>query len=327
MRIGSDILRCSLVLAMLTAGARAVPPLPAERRVPVKVTATLTVPTTQPMHMPTDVAIDRGDNVFVADGANDRIVCFDSAGTFTRAITQTGGEELKRPVGLATDASGQLWIAETGRSRVVVLDGKGSLLQKIPLPAGPEKSFDPTDVAITPDGKRSYIVDNENHRLAIRDNTSGQMKFLGRFGEALGQFRWPFTVAVAPDGYVLVLESIGARAQRLTPDDRWAGQVGRWGVEMGQLYRPKGITVSPRGQILIGDSNMGVIQIFNTRGPLEGVLTDDAGVPFYFKHPMGLAFDSKGRLYVVELGADRIAVIELPARWTTPGTSQPEGRP
>ena len=136
MRIGSHILRCALVRATLTAGVRAGPPLPAERRVPVKVAATLAVPTTQPMHMPTDVAIDRSDNVFVADGANDRIVCFDAKGAYTRSITKAGDEDLKRPVGLATDASGQILIAETGRNRVVVLDGNGTLIQRIPLPPG-----------------------------------------------------------------------------------------------------------------------------------------------------------------------------------------------
>jgi len=179
-------------------------------------------------------------------------------------------------------------------------------------------------VAVTPDGQRAYIVDNDNHRLIVRDNRDKQLTTLGRFGRALGQFQWPFMVAVSPRGYLYVTETIGARVQRIRPPRRWAGQISRWGVELGRLYRPKGVAVSATGRLFVSDSTLSVVQVFGPDGELLGVLTDAAGEPLRFKHPMGMCFDAAGRLYLVELGADRVAVIALGSGSASP-VSQPSG--
>jgi len=44
-----------------------------------------------------------------------------------------------------------------------------------------------------------------------------------------------------------------------------------------------------------------------------GVVTDDAGQPLRFNHPMGMRFDTAGMLYIVELGTNRVAVVALKA--------------
>lgn len=304
-------------------------PIPASRRVQASVVGTLAAPKDQAMHMPTDVAIDRRGRVVVADGALDRLMLFRPDGSFEGPLTAVGDMALNRPVGVHVDAQDRLWIADSGNHRLLVAGPEGKLLERIELPA-PDggRPFEPTDVAVTADGRRAYIADNDNHRLAVRDNASGKLEFLGRFGEGLGQFRWPFMIALAPDGYAYVTEAIGARAQRLSPTDRWAGQLGRWGVELGQLYRPKGVAVDTRGRVYIGDSTMGVIQVFGARGGIEGVLTDSAGQPLRLEHPMGMAFAPGGRLYVVELTANRVAMISLPTGYadTQPASAPaPEG--
>jgi len=53
------------------------------------------------------------------------------------------------------------------------------------------------------------------------------------------------------------------------------------------------------------------------------VLTDGEGRPLRFAHPMGLSFAPGGRLYVVELRADRVAVVEVPQA-KPPPTTQPD---
>jgi sugar lactone lactonase YvrE len=118
-------------------------------------------------------------------------------------------------------------------------------------------------------------------------------------------------ICIAPDRYVYATEAIGARVQRISPADLWAGQVGRWGVELGQLYRPKGVAVDRQGELYVSDSTLGVVQVFSPLSRLEGVLTDARGKPLRFDHPMGLCFDAGGRLYVVELRAHRVAVVAL----------------
>lgn len=303
--------------------------MPGGSRIPASVSATLAAPAEDPMHMPTDVALDSAGRIYVADGANDRIVIFRPDGAFERAVKAFGELALDRPVGLFVDSADGLWIADSGNNRLVVVPAGNRPPLAIELPKDEGgRPFEPTDVAVTADGRRAYIPDNDNHRLAIRNNETGAITFLGRFGPGLGQFRWPFMVDIAPDGYVYVTEAIGARAQRISPADRWAGQVSRWGVELGQLYRPKGIVVDGRGRPYISDSTLNVVQVFGPRGGIVGILTDSTGRPLKFRHPMGMDFDARGRLYVVELLANRVAIVDLPPGFAAiqPAT-QPTTRP
>jgi sugar lactone lactonase YvrE len=302
-----------LALALIaSARALAVPPLPLDKRVAAQVTSHLAAPTTQPMRMPNAVAIDSKGDVFVADGAQDRIVRFTADGQFERFITKVGTETMDRPVGMKVDSTDRLWIADTGNHRILIAAPDGKLAEKIALPIAPSgQPCDPTDVALTPDGQRCYVVDMRNHRILIRDNASGQFTAMGAPGRAAGQFEWPFMACIGDEKYFFVTEAIGARVQVISPTDKWAGVIGSWGIELGQLYRPKGIAADQHGRLYISDSTTDVVQVFSQRGSLQGALTDAAGNLLRFEHPMGLCFDSAGRLYVVELTANRVAVVTL----------------
>ena len=304
---------CGLMWLLVTAvNVPAVVTIPLENRINAETVQYLTGPADQPLTMPTDVALDSQDQVYVADGVNDRIVRFTVEGKWDKIIVQPGGEKFDLPVGIGIDPNDRLWIADTGNHRVVVVSSEGELIEIINLPPSElGNQTKPTDVAITVDGRRSYIVDNKNHRLIIRENNSGQLKFMGSRGRSLGKFEYPFMVCIGIEDYVYVNEVMGSRVQQVSPNDRWSGLIGNWGVELGQFYRPKGIAADAKGRIYVSDSTMQVIQVFGPRGRIEGVLCDIAGQPLRFEHPMGLCFDKKGRLYVVELGANRVAVISF----------------
>jgi DNA-binding beta-propeller fold protein YncE len=308
---------CAAFLALLLSAARSngVAPLPETYRVPATVSKTLAVENPA-LHMPTDVAVDSLGNVYIADGARDRLVILSVDGKRRVATTQPAGQAIKRPVGLAVDAKDRLWVADTASHRLLVLDGVAErLIEKIDLPAVDDAhAAAPTGVAVTADLKRTYVADNANHRLLIRENESGQISTLGQSGTAVGQFQYPFKVACGFAGDVYVSEAIGARLQVLTKEDRWAGPIGSWGVEIGQFYRPKGIAVDDKGRIFVSDSTLEVIQVFDGRGRVIGCLSDPDGRPLRFAHPMGMAFDRKGQLYVVELAANRVGVVTLSGR-------------
>jgi DNA-binding beta-propeller fold protein YncE len=286
--------------------------IPESFRIPATILRTIEAPPDQPMRMPTDVAVDAQSRVYVADGANDRVVRFAPDGQVELVLRTIGDVALKQPVGLSVDARNRVWIADSGNGRLLVVSADGQLDETIPLPT-PEgaQQADPTDVALTPDDARTYVVDNDNHRLLVRDNASGQWTSLGGEGRGLGRFQWPFMLCVGAEGYVFVTEAIGARVQRLSPDDRWAGALARWGVQLGELYRPKGIAADAAGRLYVSDSTLGVIQAFQPRGEVAGVLTAADGTALKFQHPMGMCFDRQGRLLVVELGANRVAVVAI----------------
>lgn len=326
----TSVLACVAVCGAVT--------IPAGQRIPAQIVAPLAAPPGNEMNMPTDVAVDAAGHVYVADGVKSRVVVLNADGTFAGAISAIGDVQLVRPVGLCVDARNRLWIADPGLHRVLATStsgegwpGRVSLLMNLEPPsvhrAETLEPSDPTDVAVTPDGTQIYIVDDRHHRLIAYDVQTRAMQVIGGLGRGLGEFEFPFSIAIGPNGYVFVSEAIGGRVQRITPTGKPSGQIGRWGVEVGQLYRPKGIAVSPAGLVYVGDSTLGVVQIFRTDGTFLGVLTDPQGQPLRFQHPMGMTLDLQGRLLVVELMANRVAVVTVAdlAPTTRPATTQPAG--
>lgn len=272
-------------------------------------------PPADPLTMPTDVAAGRDGVIYVADGVNDRVVMFDAQGSYSGELSSIGDVALSNPIGLAVEADNHLWITDNGHHRVVRVSPDrtgaevvGMNLSEAPADAAP---IDPTGIVVTPDGKRLYVVDNDHHRIRVRDNASGFVRAVGSPGASLGQLQWPFLAALDADGALYVTEAIGGRAQRLDRDLQWTSAIGRWGVSEGQLYRPKGVAVDGNNRVLVGDSTLGAVQVFNSRGRFLGVLTDKEGRLIRFAHPMGMAMDSAGRLLVVEAGANQVSVVEF----------------
>ena len=274
------------------------------------------------MRMPTDVAVGTDGSVFVADGVNDRILRFSSAGKFVSEIQEVGQERLSRPIGITIDESGRLWIADTGRRRVLVRTNDGRLERTIvPQTGREEHAADITDIAVSRDGKYAWLVDNDNHRLLRVDlDTSTQMQ-VGRQGESVGQLKYPFMLTIATDGRVIVTDVINARLHVFSKSGAPRRTIGVYGVNLGELYRPKGLVCDLKGNIWVSDGTLGVVQIFNSDGLFIDVLRDKGGQPFRFQSPMGLAI-REDSLYVVELAADRVRRLEI-----TRATPRPVRRP
>lgn len=262
--------------------------------------------------MPTGIAV-RGDGVvFVADGVRDRILIFDPTGQAAGEIRAAGEQNLSRPVAVKTDSLQRLWIADTGNRRVVVLDAAGELLRALPLPQdGAAHPADATDLALDAAGEHLWVVDNDNHRLLRCELASGAWRTFGQRGESLGQFQYPYMLALGRGGDVVVTDVINARVQILSRDGAPVGSAASYGVELGQVYRPTGIAIDAQGNLWVADSVIGVVQVFRPNGGPIDVLRDAGGAPYRFASPMGLAFDAEGDLYVCELRADRISRLRI----------------
>ena len=259
-----------------------------------------------PLHMPTGVAVAPDETVFVVDGVNHRLLQFDATGKLSAIVTRIGEEPLQAPVSARFDLSGRLWVTDTGHARVLVRAADGRLDRA--LTAGRGRSSHPpdlTDAVVLADGQRLVLLDNDNHRLILMNLEDGTQTLVGEEGEALRQFRYPFKLAVGGNNDLFVVDVINARVQVLTPTGKPVGSIGSYGADLGQLYRPTGVAVDREQNIWVADAVLGVIQVFTPLGAFRDVLRDERGDPVRFEMPMDLAFDQRGRLYVVELSADR----------------------
>jgi len=80
--------------------------------------------------VPTNVALDADNNLYVSDTYNNRIEVFDADGNFIRQFGKAGDRPGKftRPKGIAIDVDGHVWVADAVQDRVQCFTPEGDLL-------------------------------------------------------------------------------------------------------------------------------------------------------------------------------------------------------
>lgn len=261
-------------------------------------------------NQPTEVAVGMNGNVYVLDGANNRVKIFTPNGKFVRSVGRSGkGEgEFDYPVGMDVDKQGDIYIADTGNRRIQVLDPKGNHLSKIDLSRWHAR---PVAVKVNGSTHHIYVSDANNHQI-LCFNKDGTFKFSwGGLGEQPGQFRFPGMTAIDTNGDFYVVDILNGRIQVFNAQGKQPNPISELGVSPGQLFRPKGIAVDHRFLIYVSDSYTGIIQVFDNSGKFHGILSTDAETFLRLTTPLGLAFDTRGRLYVVQTTLNKVSVFAL----------------
>ncbi len=174
------------------------------------------------------------------------------------------------PVSAAALAGGperSVYLLSRATAEVLLLDGNWKVRQRFGGYGTAAGSFrNPSDLALSPDGQRLYVVDAGNHRVQIFDPQGAPLGSFGQRGTRPGQFLQPFGIAIAADGTVFVsdvdLHRIGAFSPEGTPLHNWGGR----GIGAGQFLRPRGLDVDPAGRVMVVDHGNHRIQIFNQKG-------------------------------------------------------------
>jgi len=119
----------------------------------------------------------------------------------------------------------------------------------------------------------------------------------------------PMGVAVAEDGRIYVTETGGERLIHIY-NSRWQ-EVGSFApadtVPAGRV--PVYVAVSPKGDVYVSDRNVATIFIFSADGKPKGKVAPPNG--FEDWHPLGLAFDGAGNLYVSDVTPEKHRVVVL----------------
>ncbi len=114
---------------------------------------------------PCGIAI-HGDDVYVADTWNGRVLHFSLAG---RALGKAPGD-FYGPRGIAVAPDGRVWIADTGNERIVICDRDLTNPRLITKKegSGPEDLSSPVGIATGASG-RVYVADTGNRRIQVLD--------------------------------------------------------------------------------------------------------------------------------------------------------------
>ena len=191
------------------------------------------------MARPINVKIDRDGTKYVTDPGRQRILVYDRDDRFVAAF---GTEGQFSPVDVAI-AGDRLYVVDIAHHKVQVLDkriGK-PLFEFGKLGAGPGELYQPTNIAIGPDGN-VYVVDTINFRVQ-RFTADGQfLRAYGKAGDELGSFARPKGIALDRAGRLFVGDSAFNNVQIFDGDGRLLLYFGQFDGPEG-LNLPAGVTI------------------------------------------------------------------------------------
>ena len=223
------------------------------------------------------------------------------------------------PHGMRIDRDGNLWLTDCGRHRVLKTTVDGEILLELGTPdvsGADDRTFHmPTDVAFAADGS-VYVADGYGNSRVVHLDLDGRfIRAWGRRGSAPGEFDTPHSVAVAPDGRVLVSDRHNHRIQIFEPD-------GTYQTEWRHLGATQCLTFGPRGDLwaMTHRSIDEILSFDSLAGRLLKLDPDTGAVNGWLPTPGHMMHEaSTGELWVASLSG---TVIQFRPGWRT---QEPDG--
>ena len=251
---------------------------------------------------PAGVTINRIGEIFISDRAANAI--YKLSGEFDHISSEGGiGAALggfNRPIGMASDAALNLYIADSGNRRIQILDRNLHFVKTIDSYFDennqPLKFSQPEDITI--DSENSFWIADNDKVIRLNPFYELQMELSYR---APGNFRIgrASSVDVSKSDYV----AIGDQGNRQVIVVSIHGNpISEFGAGS-----PSSVAWDDYGNIWVADPEAGKLSAYNLNGVLLFVYSE--GASGY--RPAWLAFDSTGRLLVLDAGLRRLAVYEI----------------
>src|SRR6266436_7438602 len=248
------------------------------------------------------VAVDSKDRIYAFNRGAHPMVVLDSSGNF---IKSWGEGLFNRAHGLHIDAEDNLYCTDDGDHTVrkCSVDGKVLLTIGIPNRPAPFMSGNPfhrcTHTALSPKGE-IYVSDGYGNACIHKYTPGGKrMMSWGEPGTDPGQFNIVHNIATDADGWVYVADRENHRVQVFNGD-------GKYETQWNNLHRPCALHCcgGKNPNFIVGDLGPG-LTIVDSNGKRVARLGGQHGPGIEtgkFLAPHGIALDSKGDIYVGEVG-------------------------
>lgn len=128
----------------------------------------------------------------------------------------------------------------------------------------------------------------------------------GDSGSGTGQFRFPWGVALGPNGNIYVADAGNHRIQVFSSAGAYLFQWGDSGSANGQLRFPVHLAVDAVGNVYVVDYDNDRVQKFTGDGTYLTQWGTHGSGDGQFRYPVGVAVDADGNVYVTDSGNDRV---------------------
>jgi DNA-binding beta-propeller fold protein YncE len=215
---------------------------------------------------PTGLSVAPGGNLYVADTHYHRVVVFSPEGKLIEEFGEFGKGDgcFIYPTDVAFSPDGRIFVSEYGgNDRISVFTEQGDFLFCFGAPgSGAGQLARPSAICVDTARKCLYVADACNHRVAIYDLDGNLLEYIGSAGRSVGQLRYPYDLALLPDGTLVVCEYGNNRLQLFGPDRKSLAVCGRAGRQSGQLAYPWGVAIDAQRRAFIVDAGNNRIQVW-----------------------------------------------------------------
>lgn len=280
---------------------------------------------------PDDIFIDKADNLYIADGGNNRIVKLGQDGSTLAIYESASDTAFANPRGVYVDDEGVIFVADSGNGRIVEMDQKGNLIKEYFKPESEllqsVEEFIPTKVAVGPTGYiytlvgKDFMSIDKNNQFkgyvgATRLDFDLKYAFLEAFltDEQLAKIdkRTPsaynnflldnegrfLACTNAKKDQIRIINSIGTN---IYPGGFY-GEILSIDNEKNEYIRPRFIDLAcdRNGVISALDQESGYIYQYDKEGNILTVFGGKGDNMGYFDIPVSIATDSQGCIYVLD---------------------------
>lgn len=259
---------------------------------------------------PMDVVSDGEGKMYVSDTSAKNVWVYDLVNYRVKKLVDT--PLFITPMGLALDGEGNLYVADSENKKVYVFDKDGTPLYNISknnIPDIGDADWMPIGVSVDNKLGRVYISERRRHLVDAFDKKGGYLFSIGKgLGNVDGAFNVPIDVEVAPDGRIVVVDTMNARVQIFDSEGKFLKKFGRRGSGADSFGFLKGGAIDTEGHLYLTDSDARMIKIFDLDGNFlmtigGAAYTSKPGKPRViggFNLIAGISMDKKNRLYVVD---------------------------
>ena len=221
------------------------------------------------LQKPLGLATDDDCNLYVADATSKRIMVYDQAGNYLKAL---GGQDwFDRLTHVSVDAEGtRIYAVDTGgvgseNHHILVFDvNTGKHLRNISKRGKEHGELNlPRDIAIDARGWL-YVVDGGNFRVQVFDDNGEFVRQVGQLGRQYGHFARPKGVALDSAGNIYVSDAAHGNYQIFDADGKLLLFVGNRSekFERASYMLPAGIDVDEDGRVYMIDQYFRKLDIY-----------------------------------------------------------------
>ena len=256
------------------------------------------------MIWPSALALDRDENLYLADDFLQRITVYDRDGnvTGTWGTKGTADGEFDGVSGLLFNADDELLLVDHRNHRIQKFTKDGTFICKWGSFGDGDGEFNlPWGISSDSEGFL-YVADWRNDRIQKFTADGEFVEKFGSSGDGDGQFNRPSGLAIDSEGNIYVADWMNQRVQVFDRDGNF-------------LLKLRGDAVLGAWAIEYLNANADELDARSRFVPVFEPDTDDksevsARIETYFWDPVRVALDSQERVYILETGRHRFQVYE-----------------